>query len=105
MTGPLHVRLGFSKLVCCFVRNFEMEVLECLGVLARNNFWNLWQPKLDRHVFVNVFQRFVFIILMINVMSHNFLPIVAGQESRNKNSGHRQNLLKPNLAYHGKCED
>ncbi len=70
-----------------------------------NNFWKLQQPKLDRYVFVNVFQRFVFITLLINVMSHNFFPIVSGQESKNENSWHRQNLLKPNLAYHGEFED
>jgi hypothetical protein len=96
---------GLGKLVCCFERNFGAKALECLGALVWNNFWKLRQLKLDRYVFVNVFQRFVFITLLINVMSHNFLPIVAGQESKNENSWHRRNLLKPNLAYHGEWED
>jgi hypothetical protein len=98
-------QLGFDKLVCCFVRNFETEALECLGTLAWNNFWKLRQPKLDRYVFVNVFQRFFFITLLINVMSHNFLPIVAGRESINENSWHHRNLLKLIMAYRGEYED
>ncbi len=50
------------------MQNFGTEVLKCLGALMWNNFWKLRTFELDRHVFVDVFERFVFIALLINVM-------------------------------------
>jgi hypothetical protein len=45
-----------------------VEAFECLGTLALNNFWKVRQPNLERYVYVDVFEMFVFIALLVNVM-------------------------------------
>jgi len=68
--------LGFDKALSGFLRNLIVETFECLGALtleclealALNNFWKVQQPKLERYVFMDVFERIFFIALLINVI-------------------------------------
>jgi hypothetical protein len=60
--------LGFKKTLYSFARNIATEALECLGTFASSNFRKFQQLKFERYVFVDVFERFVIIALLINVM-------------------------------------
>jgi hypothetical protein len=59
---------GFDKTLSSFVRNFVVEARQCLGVLALNNLQKVRHLELERYVFVDVFERFILIALLINVM-------------------------------------
>jgi hypothetical protein len=66
---PLHilVTVRHSSFLFC-VKSWSISSFECLQTSVWNNFQKMRQLELDKYVFVDVFQRFVFIALLINVM-------------------------------------
>jgi hypothetical protein len=68
MTNLLHVSIRVQQRCFLFVNFFGTKALKCLGALMWSNFWKVRQCELDTHFFVDVFERFVFIALFINVM-------------------------------------
>ncbi len=69
MMDLLHVsvRVWHSCFLFC-AKSWRESSFEGLGALVWNNFQKVRQPELDKYVFVDVFQRFVFIALLIKVM-------------------------------------
>jgi hypothetical protein len=109
--------LGFDKALFGFLQNPIVEALECLGrltlecleTLALNNFQKVQQPKLERYVFVDVFERFVFIGLLINVTflksSTNSFQLLLVTKTEMGIHGILRACQSRIWHHYGKCED
>ncbi len=117
MMDPFHVLVRVDKALSGFLRNLVVETLECLGaftlecleVLALNNFWKVRQPKLERYVFMDVFERFFFIALLINVMFltslTNSFQLLLGVKTKMGIHGILQACQSQIWHHCGKCEN
>ncbi len=91
------------------MRNLVVEALECLGMLASSNFRKLQQIEFERHVFVDVFKRFVIIALLINVMFlesfTNSFQLLLATKAEMKIHGVLRTCQSQTQHHHKECED
>jgi hypothetical protein len=96
--------LGFKKTLYGFVQNLAVEAFECLGTLVLSK-----QLKFERYVFVDVFERFAFIALLINVMFlesfTNSFQFLLATKVKTKIHGILQTCRSQTQHHHKECEN